>query len=91
MVTWSHGRTTKPVIPFCTPIEGIKLLIAGHNNLHLSHILDVEAPPLSGARARKEIGIQRAASSTLVSQIIRTIITMQVDVGVHMRNRHSMA
>ena len=62
-----HGRTTKLVIPFCTPIEGIKLLIARHNNLHLSHTLDLDAPPLSGAGAREEIGIQRDASSTHIS------------------------
>ena len=37
------GRTTKVIIPFCPKIEDIQLLITGHNDLHLCHILDVDA------------------------------------------------
>ena len=86
-----HRRPTGEEASFSSSIDSIKLLITGHDNLHLGHILYVDVSPLVGAGTGEGIGKQGAASPTLISEGVSTVITMQINMGKYMKNRGLVA
>ena len=86
-----HGSPTREEAFFSSIIDRIKLLITGHDNLHLGHILNVHVPSLVEAGTGEEIGKQGAACPTLISEGVSTIITTQINMGKYMKNRGPVA